>query len=54
MSIQLEERYTSAYLEGVKTLIQGDQANGSDTCAVIGVDDTTKDTQFFSLPMPPK
>jgi|GEM_PF-6006435 hypothetical protein len=53
MSIQPEERHTSFYLESVKTLIQGDQANGSDTSVVIGADNTTKDTQFSRNPYSP-
>ena len=53
MSIQPEERHTNFYLEGAKTLIQGDQANGSDTSVVIGANNATKDTQFSRDPYSP-
>ena len=36
----------STYIEGINTLIHGDQVSGNDACAVIGVDDTATGTQF--------
>jgi hypothetical protein len=36
----------STYVDGVNTLIHGDQASGVDSCAVIGVEDKTQKTQF--------
>ena len=36
----------STYIEGINTLIHGDQVSGNDSCAVIGADDTTSGTQF--------